>query len=211
MKNLRTLNELFNPANESYQTPIRELLRARMDSDSFNLAGNVITVYAVRDLSKVKTLLDDYKYEYKVKEDNKSGYVATITVTFQDEAKTNRVAEGITGKHTMNEFKEKFDVSKAKNSLAGKVEALIGQMDRMPYDEIRSKFYAIVNDKETSASDKTRQKWNEVMNRAKSKPALMQAITNMYLAGAKMSVNDSESQKEKKLGRLTEFENWMNK
>lgn len=126
------------------------------------------------------------------------------------ESKTNEAYVDIKRKPNsrMNEYQGKFDVTKSPKSIAAKVEPLIGQMDKMNLEEIRSKFSAIVNDKDTHASDSVRQKWNQALKFAKDKFAIMKTITNLYLAGARLAVNDSEKKESRKMSRLTEFEKY---
>jgi hypothetical protein len=109
----------------------------------------------------------------------------------------------------MNEYKNNFDVTKSPTSIAAKVEPLIGQMEKMNAEEIRKKFSEVVNDPKTHASDKVRAKWNQAIRFAKDKLSLMKTITNLYLAGARLAVNDSEKTKE--MNHLTEFEKYNNK
>lgn len=129
------------------------------------------------------------------------------------ESKTNKASVDIKRKPNsrMNEYQGKFDVTKSPKSIAAKVEPLIGQMDKMNLEEIRNKFSAIVNDKDTHASDSVRQKWNQALKFAKDKFAIMKTITNLYLAGARLAVNDSEKKESRKMSRLTEFEKYNSK
>lgn len=82
----------------------------------------------------------------------------------------------------------RYDVTKAPKSISGQVETLISEMQTMRYEDIKSRFLTIVNDEETQASKETRYKWNQAANRSKDKTSLMLTITNMYLAGARLTV-----------------------
>lgn len=109
----------------------------------------------------------------------------------------------------LNEFKGRntFDVTKSKSSIAAKVEPLIGKMEKMSLDEIKAEFNKIVNDKETHASDATRAKWKDVLSKhGNNKVKLMFAISNLYLAGARLAVESKKD--EGGLTHLTEFEQW---
>lgn len=82
----------------------------------------------------------------------------------------------------------KFDVTKAPKSIAAQVEPLISKMEGLLYEDLKNQFLTIVNDPLTSASEEVRNKWNNIAFKAKNKVMLMKSITNLYLAGARLSV-----------------------
>lgn len=82
-----------------------------------------------------------------------------------------------------------YDITKSKNSLAGRLEVFIGQMNGLQLNEIKNEFERIVRDPETSASPETRNKWLTVIGRSKSKVAMMNAITNLYLKAAQLGLS----------------------
>jgi len=91
----------------------------------------------------------------------------------------------------MTASRPKFDVSKSKTSLAGRLEDFISKMSNLAYEDIKSTFLSIVSDPTTQASDQTRNKWKNAINQIRGKAPLMTAITNLYLKAANMGVNDS--------------------
>lgn len=86
------------------------------------------------------------------------------------------------------ETNEKFDITKSKTSIAGKLEEFIGRMGQLNLDQIKSEFTKIVKDPATHASDQVRTRWMSVISNASNKIALMHAITNLYLKAAQLGV-----------------------
>ena len=83
----------------------------------------------------------------------------------------------------------KFDTTNSEKSLASNVEPLISKMEKMSASEISKEFLAILQDENVHASEKTRNKWKDVISKNKTnKYGLMRAISNLYLAGARMAV-----------------------
>jgi len=82
-----------------------------------------------------------------------------------------------------------YNLSKSQSSITAKVESLIGRMDKMTDVDIKSEFISVLNDQETSVSDKTRAYWINEISKCKSKIALMFSITNLHLAGCDLRLN----------------------
>ena len=88
-----------------------------------------------------------------------------------------------------------IDLSLQERSITARVEPLIGKMSRMNLDQIKEAFKGILDDETTYASDHTRKKWLDTISQARSKDKLMFSITNLYLAGADMSVTSDKKDK----------------
>jgi hypothetical protein len=113
----------------------------------------------------------------------------------------------------MKTSRPQFDVTSNKKSIAGKVEPLISKMGNMTPEEIKAEFLAILNDPTTNASEQVRNKWKNVVNALSGAPAyvknrLMQTISNLYLAGARLGVSDSEQRPSSK--HIKMFEDFGN-
>jgi hypothetical protein len=94
---------------------------------------------------------------------------------------------------TLNEAAPtKFDITKSSKSLAGKLESFIGKMGKLDVNAIKAEFMKILTDPDTYASEQTRSKWKAVVANAKSKIAIMQAITNLYLKAANLGLHESD-------------------
>jgi hypothetical protein len=81
-----------------------------------------------------------------------------------------------------------YDVTQNANSIASKIESLIGQMEIMSFEQIKENFTLVLNDPDTSISNQTRNKWLLVLSQNKTKLKLMYALSNLYLAGARLTV-----------------------
>jgi hypothetical protein len=84
------------------------------------------------------------------------------------------------------------DLSKRKGSLSYMLEPLIPLMDKMTLDELKDAFMEILQSPELRASQMTRKKWMPVAMGARSKPQLMQTISNIYLRGAGHGANPDD-------------------
>lgn len=83
---------------------------------------------------------------------------------------------------------DKFDITTSAKSVAGRVEALIGQMSTMSFEAIKAQFLMILEDPTTHASEATRNKWMEIATKARGKVDIMRSITNLYLKAANLGV-----------------------
>lgn len=83
---------------------------------------------------------------------------------------------------------DKFDITTNAKSVAGRVEALIGQMGTMSFEAIKDQFLMILKDPSTHASEATRNKWLEIAAKARGKVDIMRSITNLYLKAANLGV-----------------------
>ncbi len=83
-----------------------------------------------------------------------------------------------------------FDVTTNKRSIAGKLEPLIAVMEKMPMEELRSKVLSILEDKDTVASEETRNKWKIIFTKAKNKTQAMYTVTNLYLKAANLGTGN---------------------
>lgn len=81
------------------------------------------------------------------------------------------------------------DLSKVEGTITNKVTSLISRMDRMNEDDIRDEFDEILLSQTTKVGVHTINKWQNSMNRAKGKIGAMQMVTNLYLAGSNLSIN----------------------
>ena len=85
-----------------------------------------------------------------------------------------------------------IDLSLQERSITARVEPLISNMSRMNLDQIKEAFQTILNDETTYASEHTRKKWLDTIKNSTNKNKLMFTITNLYLAGADMSVTSDK-------------------
>jgi secreted Zn-dependent insulinase-like peptidase len=76
-----------------------------------------------------------------------------------------------------------IDLSLIGGTLTNRVEALIPQMDKMEFADLKVMLQEILIDTETTASRETRTKWLNAIDRKRTKNELMQMVTNLYLAG----------------------------
>lgn len=83
---------------------------------------------------------------------------------------------------------KKYDVTKSKRSIAGKLEEFIGRMNALGVDQIKEEFLNIVKDPDTQASQEVRTKWIAQVAKNNNKNSVMMTITNLYLAAARLSV-----------------------
>jgi hypothetical protein len=86
-------------------------------------------------------------------------------------------------------LRNNFDVTTNPTSIAAKVEPLIGTMNKMTLEQIKESFAVVLYDPETTVSNQTRNKWINVLNDNKNKTSLMFAISNLYLAAARLKTN----------------------
>ena len=82
-----------------------------------------------------------------------------------------------------------IDLSAVPKTITNRVESLIGKMESLTDTEIRAEFLNILESDETYASKETIKKWKGEMSRRKGKLAVMQMITNLYLAGCNLSLS----------------------
>ena len=82
-----------------------------------------------------------------------------------------------------------IDLSLTERSITAKVETLIGKMQNLTEQDIRTQFLDIIQSPDTYASPETRTKWISCVSTKKGKNPLMYMITNLYLAGANLSTN----------------------
>lgn len=76
-----------------------------------------------------------------------------------------------------------IDLSLIGGTLTNRVEALIPEMDKMEFADLKIALQEILIDTETTASRETRNKWLNAIDRKRTKNDLMQMVTNLYLAG----------------------------
>ena len=87
-------------------------------------------------------------------------------------------------------YNTKFDITKDKKSVAGRLEDFIGKMGGLEFEDIKAGFLAILNDEDgTHASDAVRNKWKDVISKSRNKVMLMHAITNLYLKAAQLGLD----------------------
>jgi hypothetical protein len=89
---------------------------------------------------------------------------------------------------------DKYDITKNKRSIAGKLEDLIGRMDKMAFPDLKSEVEHILKDEDTHASKATRKKWLDIVAKTFDKNRLMQSISNLYLKAANLGVNEGLDQ-----------------
>lgn len=82
-----------------------------------------------------------------------------------------------------------IDLSITERSITAQVESLIGKMQTLTEEAIRSSFLEIIESTNTYASLETRIKWKNSISSKKGKNPLMFMITNLYLAGANLQTN----------------------
>ena len=109
------------------------------------------------------------------------------------------------GKLNEKAYGPKFDTTTSEKSLATNVEPLIGRMGSMAVNEIAAEFMRVLEDPAVHVSDKTKNKCKDVIQRCGgNKTGLMMAISNMYLAGARLAVESESFESKDKLFEKSE-------
>lgn len=82
------------------------------------------------------------------------------------------------------------DLSMVERTLTKNVETLLREpnFDRMEYQEIKQRFFEILESKNTSVSYATKMKWYGAANQARTKCQLIQSLINLYLAGSNLAM-----------------------
>jgi hypothetical protein len=82
------------------------------------------------------------------------------------------------------------DLSTVERTLTKNVETLLREpnFDRMEYQEIKQRFFEILESKNTSVSHATKMKWYGMANTARTKCQLIQGLINLYLAGSNLAM-----------------------
>lgn len=89
---------------------------------------------------------------------------------------------------TNGTFGDKKDVTKKKQSIAGKLEPFFASMSKLSLHELKELFIKILNDADTQVSNYTKHYWlNQTSEKTTVKDMLLM-LSNLYLGGAKMHV-----------------------
>lgn len=80
------------------------------------------------------------------------------------------------------------DLSKHNRTLTSAIEPLIGQMESMSLDQIKSEFVSILKSDDISIAPETSKKWIIASSGVTGKRQMMHMISSVYLAGSGMRV-----------------------
>jgi hypothetical protein len=80
------------------------------------------------------------------------------------------------------------DLSKHSRTLTSAIEPLIGRMETMSIDEIKSEFVSILKSDDIDIASATSTKWILASNGVTGKRQMMHMISSVYLAGSGMRV-----------------------
>jgi hypothetical protein len=80
------------------------------------------------------------------------------------------------------------DLSKHNRTLTSAIEPLIGQMESMSLDQIKSEFVSILKSDNISIAPETSKKWIIASSGVTGKRQMMHMISSVYLAGSGMRV-----------------------
>jgi hypothetical protein len=80
------------------------------------------------------------------------------------------------------------DLSKHSRTLTSAIEPLIGQMESMSLDQIKSEFVSILKSDDISIAPETSKKWIIASSGVTGKRQMMHMISSVYLAGSGMRV-----------------------
>jgi hypothetical protein len=80
------------------------------------------------------------------------------------------------------------DLSKHSRTLTSAIEPLIGRMETMSIDEIKSEFISILKSDDIDIASTTSTKWILASNGVTGKRQMMHMIASIYLAGSGMKV-----------------------
>jgi hypothetical protein len=86
----------------------------------------------------------------------------------------------------------KHDLSKEMGSLTHALEPIITISDTLSFTELKARVRSVLIDQNLKASNATRTKWLNklaLMTRDNQKKQLMTMITNIYLAGSALGLN----------------------
>jgi len=80
------------------------------------------------------------------------------------------------------------DLSKHSRTLTSAIEPLIGQMETMSFEDIKSEFISILKSDDISIAPATSNKWIIASSSVTGKRQIMHMIASVYLAGSGMKV-----------------------